>query len=340
MSDLTWFTELGCTIFRMAAEPLFQRITHRCTLNPRPLVIVCRGEAGGGDNGSHLKNGIAEALSHAVVNGADIQHNECGRNGNNAEIYPQFRVFPHFPKPPYQHVVVQGEVHPEQKHGHCHHAIQIGGVVIGQSVVLDAEAAGACNAHAVAYAVKQGHAAGEQQHNGDKCQGSVDEVQVQGGVFALGHQLAHLRPGALCLHQIQGIPRGGENGNGKHQYAHAADPVGEASPEQDPPRQSLYISQNGRTGGGEAGYAFEKSVYVVGNAAAAIKGQCSHCGKNDPHQGSNDHALPCKHVLVPGTVEHSRQRCQSHAAAYAQKDQHEEIFPIVQAHQSRHQKQC
>ena len=62
----------------------------------------------------------------------------------------------------------------------------------------------------------------------------------------------------------------------------AADPVGEAAPEQDAPGQVLHGGQDAGTGGGEAGNGLKHGIHRVGNAAREHKGHRAHHTDEQP----------------------------------------------------------
>ena len=79
-----------------------------------------------------------------------------------------------------------------------------------------------------------------------------------------------------------------QNRHGKHQYAHAAYPVGKAAPEQHTVTHGFHIAQDAGAGGGKAGYRFKKGIYKKRDIAADDKRQRTEHGHQHPGQ-CNDH---------------------------------------------------
>ena len=150
------------------------------------------------------------------------------------------------------HQVVEIEVHAEQGHENGgdpfaeHGVFRIAGI-------QHTEAAGTGCAKGQTQRLEGVHFADAQQdkvHNG---QSQIDAVEPNGRLPQLRHQLTHRGAGGFCPHQVEVLPPcHGENGQHKHQNAHAANPVGKAPPEQHTVIHGFYFIQNAGAGGGKA----------------------------------------------------------------------------------------
>ena len=138
---------------------------------------------------------------------------------------------------------------------------------------------GSRRAEHVDQTVEKVHAAKKQKDHQDNRQSQIHAVQDPGRLLHPGHQLILLHAGHLCPHKMHtGLLHIGQH-HGKHQHAHAAYPVGKASPEEHALRQSLHVRQDGRSCGGKPGNRLKKSVHVAGNASGQGKG---HSAKQGP----------------------------------------------------------
>ncbi len=94
----------------------------------------------------------------------------------------------------------------------------------------------------------------------------------------------------------------GQQREQEHQNAHAADPVGEAAPEQDALGQVLHSGQDAGTGGGKAGHRLKQGIHRVGDAAREHKRHGAHHGNDDPAQRGGSKALPHIEHLALGLM--------------------------------------
>ena len=131
----------------------------------------------------------------------------------------------------------------------------------------------------------------------------------------------------------------GQQGQQKHQNAHAADPVGEAAPKQNALGQIRHSGQDGRAGGGKAGNGLKQRIHRVRDAAGQHKGHSTHHTDEQPAQRRGHKAFPHVEDLALGldAVEHRpRQRAEGRRE---QEHAHHEPLAVAQAGDGGQQQQ-
>ena len=132
-----------------------------------------------------------------------------------------------------------------------------------------------------------------------KGQDAVDAIEDLGGLRLLWNQLGKYGPRRFRPGEVRGADaQGGEHGGGQHQHAHAAQPVGEGAPEQDPLGQGFNIGQNGGAGGGKAGAGLKHTVHKGVEISRKIKGQSAEYAGENPDQTHCHKALTGKEVAA------------------------------------------
>ena len=117
----------------------------------------------------------------------------------------------------------------------------------------------------------------------------------------MGQQLALDRAGAFGPHQVYGPrPRPGHQGQKQHQHTHAAHPLGQRPPEEDPPWHGLHIRQDGGSGGGEARGRLEQGIRIVGDSPAEDVRHRPEQAQHDPRHGHHRIAVPTLQTVLPG----------------------------------------
>ena len=232
-------------------------------------------------------------MPDALVSGQDIDRNEeCGARDDQQEK-PQLVTGQCLFKPLLQHQEIQSEVDREQQHEHRDDDVNDRVAVGTHTGVSVGEAAGAGGGERVDKAVIQGHTGQLQQCDLSQRHNAVHGVQDLGGLGLLGHQLGEDGAGSFRLGQVVGADaQGGQKRRGQHQHAHAAQPVGEGSPEQNAVGHRLNIGQNGGTGGGETGDGLKKAVHEGIEAAGEEKGQRAHHAGGQPDKADTAKTLP------------------------------------------------
>jgi len=125
---------------------------------------VCGDKACGAHDGGHLECRLPQRNGEGLVQGQNVDGN--GRHGhqNDACIHLELRVSQKLGPAFEQEQVVEVEVHAEQEHERRQHPLDVGAKV-GSAGVVRAKAAGACGAQGVHHAVKQAHAAEQEEHD-------------------------------------------------------------------------------------------------------------------------------------------------------------------------------
>ena len=159
-------------------------------------------------------------------------------------------------------------------------------------VVPDAEAARARGCHRGADRVKERHTAEHQQDDLQQRQTGVDRIQRKRRIAHVRGHLGHRRSRAFRAHQIDGLAaRKRQNDQHEYQHTHAADPVGQAAPEQRGMRKRLNVGYDGRARGGKARNGLEQRVYDRGDLTAEQEGQRARNAEQNPAQRNGDKAL-------------------------------------------------
>ena len=235
----------------------------------RPEVEVHGGEARGGDDAGHLEEGLTQGIPQGQRQRDDVGGDDQRGHGDNAQEAAHLLRTQGVADAPHQQEVVDVKVDAEKDHKDAQHNFHIGAAISGDARRGHGKAAGTCGAEGEAETVEEVHIAQKKQHHQYGGHGRVDAVEDHGGLLHAGHQLAGHGAWHLGAHQVHGVVvLHGDNHEYKHQHAHAADPVGEAAPEEDAVGQQLRLGQHRRAGGGEARDDFKERLEVGGELAA------------------------------------------------------------------------
>jgi len=202
---------------------------------------------------------------------------------DNPDVPAQLFVLEGGPELTHHDQVINVEIDAEQDHADAQDNFKIGILVVSDRCVLDAESSGAGCAEGVKERVKERHAAEQEQSGEDRRHRQVDDVQHASRMADLGHDFAEARSWRLRFHEMDCIGSDlWQDRQREDQHAHAANEMGEASPEQDGMRQGFDICENARACCGEAAGCLEKSVNQRRNAATEHKRQRAKKGHQEP----------------------------------------------------------
>ena len=132
-----------------------------------PEGVVCRGVAGGGDDGGHLEGRIAECLQDRAVQVAGVGGNSRDSAADDHQVGSQLLVCEDRPESPEGQEKVQIEIDAEQDHKHSDDSVQVGTVKMSHTVRIVGESAGARCAEGVEQRVKKIHAPQHQKNDED-----------------------------------------------------------------------------------------------------------------------------------------------------------------------------
>ena len=125
----------------------------------------------------------------------------------------------------------------------------------------------------------------------------------------LGHELADRRPRALRLHQIHlRAARKRQDRKQEHEYAHAADPVREAAPEQRTVREHFHIGDNACARRGKAGDGFKQCIReATGSPRKRQRAGQPKILRHNPAEGDRDNTafLAIKNAIRRGFLQRS-----------------------------------
>ena len=258
----------------------------------RPQVVVTAGKAGGGDDGAHLEGRLLHRGAEIGKEIPDVPADHGDGRRNDDQVPADFLDGDGLLEFAAGQVEVGAEVDTEQNHKDRHHHLDVGGIA-GQAVIADTEAAGAGGAESNQQSIHQGTAPRQHKENLEDGHPQIDGVEDFGGGLDRGNHFFDLGAGAFGLHQVDMAAAGQRHhGQQKDQNAHAADPVGEAAPEQNPHGQALHVGQDRSAGGGETRHRLKQGGDGVGNGPRQDKGHRSHDTDDHPGQRRGDAALP------------------------------------------------
>ena len=265
----------------------------------RPQVKIAAGKAGGGDDGAHLKSGLPQRLAKAVVHTINIGSDDTHCHCDDHKVAPHLLAGSSAAELAHEQQEVGVEVDTEQDHEDGHDPLDVGRKA-GKAVVTEAEATGTRRTKGGEHGFEQRHSANQQEHQLQHGKGKVDAVQDLSGGLYLRHKLVHLRAGAFGFHQVDmGAAGQRQQREQKHQNTHAADPVGEAAPEQNTVGQPLHGGQDAGTGGGKAGDCLKQSIHRVRDAAGEHKGhRANHRDEHPAQRGSRKALAHVEHLTA------------------------------------------
>ena len=196
----------------------------------RPQVVVAAGKAGGGDDGAHLEGCLLHRGAEIGEEIPDVPADHGDGRRNDDQVPADFLDGDGLFEFAAGQVEVGAEVDAEQNHKDRHHHLDVGGIA-GQAVIAD----GAGGAESNQQSIHQGTAPRQHKENLEDGHPQIDGVEDFGGGLDRGNHFFDLGAGAFGLHQVDMAAAGQRHhGQQKDQNAHAADPVGEAAPEQNP----------------------------------------------------------------------------------------------------------
>ena len=138
-----------------------------------PEVVVRGREAGGGDDGGHLEDGVPQGVARRVVQGQDVPEDQEGSACHDEKEELQLVAFDHLLGPTGEGEEEQGEVERAEQHEDDGDDLAGGQAVSPDAQVHDGEAAGADAGEGGDHGVVEGQA--RQEKGQDLCPGE-DEV--------------------------------------------------------------------------------------------------------------------------------------------------------------------
>ncbi len=208
--------------------------------------------------------------------------------------------------------------------------------------VQDPETAGAGRAESGAQRIEQRHAEHEQQQHQNDRHDPVDRIQQKRGMPDLRHKLADRRARRFCFHQIhRRTARHRQHRKHEHQHAHAADPVGEAPPDQAGVRQRFDIRQNARSRRRKTRHRLKKRIRKGGDLAGQHEGKRPEQTHHDPAERHGHEAFLCVKGILFRLVQLPDQIPADHiGAAEEQIDQRDMIFAVDDPGDHRQQEEA
>ena len=274
-----------------------------------PSHIVCRGKAGGGDDGRNLEEGKAEALPDRVVNGVDVyagkKDSQSGHTKEKAQLITVQYIF----CPTAQQQEIHSEIDGEQQHEDGNDHFSRGVFIRTHAEIAVGKTTGTSGGKSMDKAVIQRQTGQFEKTNLHHSHHAIDGVQDLGGLGLLRHQLGKDRAGGLCLNEKMGAQaHGGQQRRGQHQNTHTTQPVGKGAPEKDPFGHGFDIGKNGCTGGGEAGVALKQAVDKGVELPAEMEGQRTKQSHKHPNQTYGKKAFPSEEMLFIGQAAKNKAR--------------------------------
>ena len=186
---------------------------------------------------------------------------------------------------------VHVEVNAEQQAEHRGDGLQVRRIC-RKAVVGDGESSRSRSAEGDAESVKYRHSRQNQHNDLHDRHGKVDLVEDHGRGLDLRKHTLHAGTRALRLHQVHvGTPGQRKQTQDKYQYAHASDPMGKASPEQNAVGQGFHLRQNTGSRGGKSGRCLKYRIHRVLNRPGKQKWQGSRKAQHNPAERNRRHTL-------------------------------------------------
>ena len=140
--------------------------------------------------------------------------------------------------------------------------------------------------------VKESHAAGKEKGDLESADQDVHLPEGFGRVGNSRFELVHNRTRDLRLVELHpSDAQERKDGDGKDDDAHAPEPLGNASPEEDRGRKLFDVLQDGSTGRGETGKGLEVGIREVRDGTGEKKGDSAGGTRGQPSEGDDDHTV-------------------------------------------------
>ena len=222
-----------------------------------------------------------------------IDRDRDDRECYDAKISLKLAHLEHFVKFPSQNEEVSVEVDAEHEDKHRDDALHQTGISAA-AVVAHAKASRSGAAEGNAECVKQRHSDNNEDNDLCHSDAKINGIQYFGSVFHARNQLADRRARALRPHEVHVVAAGHrEHGKDKDDNAHAAHPVGEASPEEACVAQGFDIAQDTGSRRRKAGYCLKKGVRKVRDILRDHQRDRAQNTDDDPAHTYDHETFPC-----------------------------------------------
>ena len=235
-------------------------------------------------------------------------------------------------------IIVKLEIHSAGDHEKCRNVLQDRSI-LRVAGILDAEAAGSDGTERVADCLKEGHPADREEQALHDRDCKVDRIEDGCGVADLRDEFSDDRTRALRLHKVE-CGAAEERHNGQHEYedSHAADPVGEASPEEGAVIQRLDFRQDRSSRRREAGHGLKDRVEIVGDVPRQRERQCADQRHDEPCQ-RDDHETFTRIHLAACRIPDRHHRADDEGDRRREKEPDSCRLAVNETHDRRQKKQ-
>ena len=246
----------------------------------------------------------------AIDGTVDIEAHQQHQNQHGPYEKAALGIAPESQRTTAHHLVVQGKVDAGQDHEDDDDRVDVNTVVVGNRSVAGGESAGGHGGKGVAECIIQAHAAQQQQHDLRQRHESVDLPEDHGRVADARFEFVRHRGGNLGLVKLHAADaQKRQDRDREHDDAHAAQPLDEAAPEQQPLGNQFDVRQNRGTGGGRPADRFEKGIHETAIFDPKVERQRAGQPDGRPGNGHNGHALPLGDHLRLGPSEKQMEQC-------------------------------
>ena len=151
----------------------------------------------------------------------------------------------------------------------------------------------------VAEGVEECHPPDHQEHGLQAGYQHVDPPQDLCGLCHARGELIRSWSRCFGLEHLH-APHSQEREDGDREYddTHASQPVGQASPEEQPVRHCLDVFQDSGSGRGEAGHGLKKCICEVGDGSGEDEGKAAEQREEDPSHGHDRKGFPSIDLLI------------------------------------------
>ena len=201
----------------------------------RPGVEISCAVSCCGYDGADLEERVPEGVSDTGIHFVYQQHHGYKQRaaGHYAYVSAELGIAEHLARLSRKQVMVKPEVDASRHHEHGDDHLHICAAVEAYAFGVSRKSSGAYRTEGVSGSLEKVQTAEHQENDLKERHTDVDGVELPGGIVSGEADLVHGRTGGLGPHDLLAADAEHRKERySKHQNAHAAQPVGEAAPEQ------------------------------------------------------------------------------------------------------------
>ena len=263
-----------------------------------PLAGIVVEDTGGGEERDDLEQAGTEGGGKGIVAAThDDEHDEQRAHKDDGDVEPKLGV----PEELYQPALEQGDIEEceagaAEEHEEDGRVVDGGAMEVAGAGVVRGEATGGRDCHGVVDAVETAHAFEVEAEGADGGEQRIDAPDPMAlGAEARVHLDAH-RPCGLGREDFHATTHHrGDDGDGEEDDAEAADPLGEAAPEEQGMGQAFHIVDERGSRGGEAGDGLEVGIGDGREIAAQVEGEAAEEAEDGPYECHHQEGVAARH---------------------------------------------